>query len=209
MFWGWEGSPSPRAPKSLFPRVPSEPREGPRGSSTLVGPGYSESEHSGVFPRTPLPPLAASDLGRRSGVGGREEAKQRDAWTAWTATEEEQLWPPLGSSRARAERARARLADPGAGRSCEPGRAERAAGGASGGRCASGRRAASPPASARPPLPGARGPSAGPAAWRTDAHLPLCVLCRFGEASRQPLPPRPRGLAGPRLEVPEPLGPRG
>lgn len=107
MFWGWEGSPSPRAPKSLFPRVPSEPREGPCGSSTLVGPGYSESEHSGVFPRTPFPPLAASDLGRRSGVGGREEAKQRDAWTAWTATEEEQLWPPLGSSRARAERARA------------------------------------------------------------------------------------------------------
>lgn len=154
-----------------------------------------------------LPRLSRRQRRREEGAGSKEAKKQRDTRSA---TEVARLRRAAASRELPStSRARARLADPGAGRSCGPGRAERAAGGASGGRRASGRRAASPPASARPPLPGARGPSAGLAAWRTDAGLPLCAPCRFDEHSRRLWPPRPGGLGGPRLEVPDPLGPRG
>jgi hypothetical protein len=193
---------------TLFFRVPPEllvAKRRTRSSSTGVRslcPGCFRSVSYGVFPR-----LSRRQGAREEGSGRKEAKKQRDTRTA---TEVARLRRAAASRELPStSRARARLADPGAGRSCGPGRAERAAGGASGGRRASGRRAASPPASARPPLPGARGPSAGPAAWRTDAELPLCAPCRFEEASRRLRPPRPGGLGGPRLEVPELLGPRG
>lgn len=98
-------------------------------------PGCFRSASGGVFPR-----LSRRQGAREEGAGSEEAKKQRDTRTA---TEVARLRRAAASRELPStSRARARLADPGAGRSCGPGRAERVAGGASGGRRASGRRAA-------------------------------------------------------------------
>lgn len=87
-------------------------------------PGCSGPVRCGVLPRIPG---AAWGSGRRAGEQGVEAEgrvdRDRGGAAAWCGR--------LSGAPGHESSARARLADPGAGRSCEPGRAERAAGGAS------------------------------------------------------------------------------
>lgn len=114
LFWG----PS----RAAGGREKEDPQLIHRGRSLC--PGCSGPVRCGVLPRIPG---AAWGSGRRAGEQGVEAEgrvdRDRGGAAAWCGR--------LSGAPGHESSARARLADPGAGRSCEPGRAERAAGGAS------------------------------------------------------------------------------